>query len=66
LKEMSDIKPIPCPHCDFSRGTRGGDCCAKCGGTGSVFRAGSKIYPNTREGYDEAIAATQSEVGDEL
>lgn len=55
----SEPKPTTCPFCDFGSGMRGMDRCAKCDGTGSVFRVGLRTFPNTKEGYDEAVVASQ-------
>lgn len=53
-------KPSMCSRCDFGSGTRGMDRCSKCAGTGSVFRVigkdGLRSFPNTREGFDAAVA----------
>lgn len=46
-----------CPHCDFSCGQRGMDRCGKCDGTGAIYRVNGKIYPNTQEGLDAALAS---------
>jgi DnaJ-class molecular chaperone len=51
---MKEPTPRMCTHCDFGMGHRGMDWCAKCGGTGSVFRVRDQVFPNTREGYDDA------------
>ena len=57
---MSGVEPkvVGCT-CDFSQGTRGMDRCHRCDGTGSrflVFINGEGwYYPNTREGYVEAM-----------
>lgn len=52
---LVDVKPITCPRCDFGTGHRGMDWCSKCAGTGSVFWARGKMFPNTQEGYREAV-----------
>ena len=56
-KNKNEPIPVSCPYCDFSRGTRGMDRCAKCKGTGSVFWVGNRTYPNTKEGYEDALKA---------
>ena len=47
--------------CDFSGGYRGMDRCSRCDGTGSRFlvttEAGPLYFPNTKEGYEAALAA---------
>lgn len=49
-------KPRACPRCDFSSGQRGMDRCHYCDGTGSVFLAGGRYHPNTKEGFEAAQA----------
>lgn len=55
-----DLQPHSCPFCDFSSGYRGMDRCAKCDGTGSIFRVGTRVFSNTREGHDGALAILAS------
>lgn len=52
---LVDPKPRQCTHCDFGSGYRGMDRCGKCDGIGSVFRVNGKIFPNTQDGYREAV-----------
>lgn len=52
---MKEPKVYTCDHCDFGTGHRGMDWCSKCGGTGSVFRVGLRVFPNTKKGYEEAV-----------
>lgn len=35
------------------------DRCHVCDGTGSVFRVNGKVFPNTKKGYEAAIAEQQ-------
>lgn len=55
-----DLQPHSCPFCDFSSGYRGMDRCAKCDGTGSIFRVGTRVFSNTREGHGGALAILAS------
>ncbi len=61
IKRLEDrvgkIGASGCGHCDFGMGTRGMDRCAKCDGTGSVFRVGLSAFPNTEIGYLKALQA---------
>lgn len=57
---MIEPKPMTCNICDFGTGTRGMDRCSRCDGTGSVFFVRGHFYPNTKEGYENALFA-QSE-----
>jgi hypothetical protein len=54
---MTEPTPSGCGHCDFMTGRRGMDRCRWCDGTGSVFRVKGRIYQNTKEGYEAAVAA---------
>lgn len=45
-------RPSPCPECkggriDMKR-------CETCQETGTIFKVGSKTFPDTRDGYDQA------------
>jgi hypothetical protein len=52
------IKAVQCWVCNGS-GHRGMDWCGKCGGTGSQFLLpDGRRFPNTKEGHDQAIAAS--------
>lgn len=53
--KLGEIKPTMCSHCDFGLGRRGMDRCGRCKGTGSGFRVGLKFFPNTEQGYLEAL-----------
>lgn len=64
LKQFEKIrkeqgKEIPlgatCPYCDFASDKKGMDRCTKCNGTGSVLHANNKQFPNTEDGYFDAI-----------
>ena len=55
MSVVIEPKAVACTHCDFGGGTRGMDRCAKCDGTGSVFRVGWVTYPNTKQGYIDAV-----------
>ena len=61
----SIIKPATCNHCDLGSGQRGMDNCSKCDGTGSVFLVGVRSFPNTREGYEEALEALVTQLWEE-
>jgi hypothetical protein len=50
--------------CDFSMGTRGMDRCSKCDGTGSRLRVGELYWPNTRDGYIEALNTVRKQSHD--
>lgn len=51
-----EVKIISCPkHCDW--GYRGVDACNTCGTTGTGFRVKGKFYPNTEEGFEQALDA---------
>jgi hypothetical protein len=54
---MSEPKPVRCWHCDFASGYRGMDSCGKCKGTGSLLAFNGEWYPNTKEGYEDALRA---------
>lgn len=41
-------------------GYRGMDRCNLCDTTGSVFRVDGKSYPNTKSGYEAALAALKN------
>lgn len=62
---MAEPKIVGCT-CDFSSGTRGMDRCSRCAGTGSRFlaigRDGPVFFPNTRDGYDRAVAIESSPI----
>ena len=49
--------------CDFSGGTRGMDRCHHCDGTGSLLRVGESYWPNTQDGFFEALAFLRQETG---
>lgn len=53
-KGLQHPEPYGCPYCDFGLGRRGMDRCAKCDGTGSIFKIGLVPYPNTEQGYHDA------------
>ena len=57
MAEKKDGGPIPrrCWFCDFGTGQRGMDLCGKRDGTGSVFVVNRKVFPNTAEGYADAL-----------
>jgi DnaJ-class molecular chaperone len=48
-------RPSKCTEC--KGGTKGMDVCETCAGTGTVFKVGTKTWPDTREGYDQAERA---------
>ena len=56
---MIELVPIPCNRSCFD-GWRGADLCGGCSGTGSQFVVGGKRFPNTKLGYDAAVAAKES------
>ena len=67
LEEAAMVDPTPewCPkHCN--RGMLGMDGCNTCGVTGSVFRVGKKLFPNTQQGYADARSAAIRALGDKL
>lgn len=45
-------RPSKCPEC--IGGTVGMDSCETCKGTGTVFKANGKTFPDTKDGYDAA------------
>lgn len=65
MTSVRDPQPVACGFCDFSSGQRGMDRCGKCDGTGSVFRVGLRIYPNTDQGFEKARAALNPHVQDQ-
>lgn len=52
------IEPVPtgCWTCS-GMGYRGMDRCNYCDCTGSVFIVNGESYPNTKKGFDQAVAA---------
>lgn len=54
---IPEPKASGCGHCDFGSGSRGMDRCSRCDGTGSVFIQAGATFPNTEEGYLEAVRA---------
>lgn len=48
-------KSTICFHCDFDSGQREMDRCHHCDGTGSLLWAGKRAFPNTKEGYRQAV-----------
>jgi hypothetical protein len=48
-------RPSKCPDCQG--GTKGMDVCEKCAGTGTIFKVGTKTWPDTRDGYAQAERA---------
>ena len=59
---FDEPQPQVCPHCDFGSGQRGMDRCAKCDGSGSVFIVKGKLYPNTENGFKEALTAFEGKL----
>jgi DnaJ-class molecular chaperone len=56
----SEPKPQRCHRCDFGSGQRGMDRCPTCDGTGSVFFVNGQFFPNTKEGYEAALAKSEA------
>jgi len=57
---VGPVRVLGCPrYCDD--GWRGCDACNTCGKTGSVIRVRGKIYPNSEEGWRDALAAVRAD-----
>jgi hypothetical protein len=64
MVSIVEPKPSICGRCDFGSGQRGMDHCSTCDGTGSIFRVGLQVFPNTEEGYLEAVYALNDPEGE--
>lgn len=64
MSVVIEPKATTCFRCDFGSGQRGMDSCPTCDGTGSIFRVGKKAFPNTQEGYREAVYALNDPEGE--
>lgn len=45
-------RPAACPDCNGGRVSMAE--CEKCAGTGTIFRVKGEIFPDTKDGYDQA------------